>query len=136
MARRLAAVASSLRTSGRIDCRLLVQTTTHLHSDGGAAHLLRQGFDYVFVDLQMQGSEGVAALETVAAHRGNHETSIAVTARHASADLMRKCYAAGADGFIPDGLSDSDIDAALTVFVVNRFWMPSALLTNIGLGTD
>ncbi len=129
LACRLTAVVNRLRASGQLDCSLSVQITSHLHSDGGAAHLLRGGFEFAFVDLDVQGSDGIAALQAVAAHRGNYGTSIAVMARNASANLIRRCYAAGADGFIPDGLSDTEIDQALAAFIVNRFWMPAALLS-------
>lgn len=126
--RLLAVAADLLVKTGWSERSFSVTSVDHLFSDGGAAHMLKEGFDFAFVSLSLGGADEIGALEVIVAHRGNHDTVICAVAAASSAQMIRRCYTAGADGFIARSMGDRETIDAIVALARNRFWMPADLL--------
>ena len=71
----------------------------------------RQGYDLVFMDMQMpdmDGLEATAAIRRQEQGSGRHVPVLAMTA-HARADVRERCLAAGMDGYVAKPIQDSEL---------------------------
>lgn len=114
--------------------RTTIHMTHRLNQENSGRDLLKQDFTYVFVDLDLEDSHGIATLEAVVANRGICNTAIAVVAAPADHDFLRLCHTIGADGFLPKTLPSKQFQEALATFLITRFWMPASLLAAHGPG--
>jgi two-component system sensor histidine kinase/response regulator len=93
------------------------------------AALKKEGFDVVFMDVQMpemDGYEATAAIREAEKNSERHQQVIALTA-HAMKGDRERCLAAGMDGYLSKPIRPQELDEILEEQIARRQETPSAL---------
>lgn len=118
---------NKLRKAKRMSVAVVARLGSPKEPDS-ALSLMREAPDFVFLDLKVQDSAGLATLERVVAHRGNAHSRICVFSGSVDAQLVRAAYRTGATGVIPKELPTAERSAAIEAFIRHGSWLPREAL--------
>lgn len=113
--------------SGRFSMRDTIETDSF---DSTCAALERHpDADLLLLDLHMPGSYGFFGL--IQLRKTWPTLPIVVVSASEDADVIRRCMAFGASGFVPKSARPDDIIAALNAVLAGEVWVPAKLRTAV-----